>query len=288
MKSIMRVSVCVGDYAKTPYCIAGLELQVYCLEELCYCLRENAFLLDLSLLDEKLVDWIGRECGSKELAAELYPLVRKQGSLSAFVILILDYVGLYDHNTIQELEKVLKEGAGLSGIEKRKNQIDYLVRKKKYPAAIHQYEELLTAWQEEAGQGREMPGSRVKAGILHNKGVALIGMMEYGAAAECFKEALEIEASESSCLAYFAAKRMELNESDYLAFIAGQPDSYELSLSLERKIERVEEEFRKQETYRKLEELKEWRFESDKQRYYGEVEKIARALKENYRNSVNE
>lgn len=285
---MMRVSVCVGDYATTPYCIPGLEQQVSCMEELCYCLRENAFLLDLSLLDEKLVDWIDRECGLKALAKELYPMVRKQGSLSAFVSLIMEYVGLYDVTAIRELEGVLKESSGLSGMEKRKNQIDYLVRKKKYPAAVHRYDDLLSGWLEEAERGIEMPGSKVKAGILHNKGVALAGLMEYEAAAECFREAYETDANEESYMAYLAAKRIGLTEGDYLAFVAEQPNSYERSLNLEKKIERLEDGFRGQEAYMRLEELKEWRFGGDKQKYYDELEKIARTLKENYRNSVNE
>ena len=54
----MRVSVCVGDYATTPYCVAGLEIEVYSMEELCYCIKENAFLLDFSLLNDGLVDWM--------------------------------------------------------------------------------------------------------------------------------------------------------------------------------------------------------------------------------------
>lgn len=284
----MRVSVCVGNYAKTPYSIAGLGVAVYSIEELCYCLRENAFLLDLSLLDEKLVDWIGRECGIKELATELYPLVRKQGSLSAFVVLILECVGLYSQNIIQDLEKVLKEGAGLSGIEKRKNQIDYLVRKKKYVTARNQYNELLAAWQEDASQDTKLPGNRVKAGILHNKGVALVGMMEYEAAAKCFLEAYETDANEESYLAYFAAMRADLSENEYLSFLTEHPDSYELSLKLEREIERAEKGFQEQTACKELEDLKEWRFNSNKQRYYDEVDKIARALKENYRSSVSE
>ena len=64
----MRISICVGDYAKTPYCIPGLEINVRSMEELCYCMRENAYMLDLSLLDDGLVRWIEQECGLKELA----------------------------------------------------------------------------------------------------------------------------------------------------------------------------------------------------------------------------
>lgn len=284
----MRVSMCVGDYTTTPYCIADLEIRVHCMEELCYCLRENAFLLDLSLLNESLVDWIGTDCGVQELAKELYQMVRKQGSLSAFVILILEYVGLYDGETIREVERVLKDSSGLSGIEKRKNQVDYLVKKGKYPAAVRRYDDLLLKWQEEVAQGAEMPGGKVCASIWHNKGVALAGMMEYGDAADCFKEAWQLGENEEHYLAYLAAKRAELSESDYLAFVATQPGSYEISLQLEKEMDRIRENFEETEAGRKLSELREWRSGGDKQRYYDELERIAYMMKENYRSSVSE
>jgi len=123
---------------------------------------------------------------------------------------------------------------------------------------------------------------------LHNKGVALAHMMEYGAAAECFRQSYEIEPVDETYQSYLAAKRMELEETEYLAFIAQMPDSYEKSLALEKQIEQLETEFAKQESGHKISELRLWRFEGDKQKYYEELERIARLLKENYRNSVGE
>lgn len=284
----MRLSVCVGDYATTPYCISVLDQQVYCMEELCYCLRENAFLLDLSLLRESLVDWIGDCCGVKELARELYPMVRKQGSLSSFVTLILEYVGLYENDVIREIEKVLKDGSGLSSIEKRKNQIDYLVRKKRYPVAVNRYDDLLTRWQEEQLAGAMMPSVKVKADILNNKGVALAGMMEYMGAAESFKEAYAIAPEGEYYQAYLAAMRQALSESEYLSFVADNPDCYEYSLQLERDVEYLTDSFREQEASVRLAELGDWRFGKEKQKYYDELERITLALKESYKSSVSE
>ena len=51
----MRVSVCVGNYAKTPYCVPGLEMNVYSMEELCHCMKENAFFLDTALMEDGLL-----------------------------------------------------------------------------------------------------------------------------------------------------------------------------------------------------------------------------------------
>ncbi len=106
----LRISICVGEYAKVPYSIAGLELSVYCIEELCFCMKENAFLLDASLMNDGLVNWIDKDCALPALAGELYRMVHKKGSLSAFVTMILEYTGLYDTATVQEVEQILKKG----------------------------------------------------------------------------------------------------------------------------------------------------------------------------------
>ena len=59
---------------------------------------------------------------------------------------------------------------------------------------------------------------------------------------ECFRDAYELSENEESHIAYLAAKRMELTEGEYLAFIAEQPGSYEQSLALEKEIERIDRE----------------------------------------------
>ena len=71
----MKASLCVGEYCENAYNVEGLDIRVYSMEELCYCLKENAFLLDLSIMNDKLVDWIGEECKVWELAKQLYPMV---------------------------------------------------------------------------------------------------------------------------------------------------------------------------------------------------------------------
>ncbi|MBE5883713.1 MAG: hypothetical protein E7291_04775 [Lachnospiraceae bacterium] len=284
----MRASICVGEYATTPYYVLGLELPVYCMEELCYCLKENAFLLDVSLMNDALMEWIGDGCGLGVLARELYPLVHKQGSLSAFVCMILEYVGLYDTTAIHEVEQVLKQGAGLSNIEKRKSQIDYLVKKKKYDMALRGYDALLSKWQQLEREGQGMPAARVRAAILHNKGVAFTGLMLYGQAADAFWLAQETYNSESHFMAFLAAKRMELSEEEYIAFAAEMANSYDMTLALEKQIESLQGEWQEHEDYQRLQLRNEWKEGSSKQKYYEESERWTLGLKNSYRNSVLE
>lgn len=281
----MRVSVCVGDYATTPYCIPGLELNVYSMEELCYCIKENAFLLDFSLMNDGLIDWIERQCGLKNLARELYQLAHKNGSLSAFAMTILAYTGLYDENVIRETVQVLKKGAGLSTVEKRKSQIDYLVRQKKFLPALRGYDQLLESWGEFEQDQEQPPAASARASILHNKGVAFAGLMLYGQAANCFREAYRISGSEDDYIEYLAAKRMELPEGDYVAFAAEHTGNYQCVLQLEKKLEQLIREWELQPEYLRLYNRRELR-SADRQRYHEENDSLVQALKSSYRKGL--
>lgn len=283
----MRISTCVGEYATTPYSIPGMDIPIYCMEELCYCLKENAFLLDTSLMQDALADWIGSCCGLKELAGELYPLIRKQGSVGALVTLILEYVGFYPIETIRDVEQVLKQGAGLSSIEKRKKQIDYMVSKKKYAAAIKGYDALLGICQERTDKAQEVPVVGIRAAILHNKGVALAGMMLYDRAARMFHAAYDAEPTDASFQAYLAAKRMELEEGEYISFVAELTEHYEETLKLEKQIEQIARDWQEHGDYKRLEQRREWRNDSDK-KYYDDNERLTLALKSSYRSNVSE
>ncbi len=283
----MRVSVCVGNYAKTPYCIPGLEINVHCMEELCYCMRENAFLLDLSFMDDGLIEWIERECELKELAKALHPLVHRKGSLSSFAVMILEFVGFYDSDTIREVERVLKQGAGLSSIEKRKSQIDYLVRKRKYSDAIYGYDLLIKKWEEQEAQGDVLPAVSCLAAILHNKGVAYAGLMYYDMAADLFMQAYEKDRKDEYYIEYLAAKRMMLSENDYVAFVSGNPENYRFTLELEKRMEQISGEWEQQTEYLQLYNRREYRTGGNGKKYYEENERLTQLLKDSYRESFN-
>lgn len=281
----MKASLCVGEYCENAYRVEGLEISVYCMEELCYCLKENAFLLDLSLMNDALVDWIGDGCKVRDLAKQLHTMVHKQGSLSNFVVTILQYVGMYDAEELRQVEQVLKQGAGLSNLEKRKSQIDYMVEKRKYAAAIRGYDTLLETWDALEQEGRDLPAAKVRAAILHNKGVALTGLMLYDKAADNFHAAHLADPDRVHLDAYLAAKRMELTEDAYVAFAAQNPESYTESLELEKRIEQIGREWEMQPEYRQLQLRREWRG-SDRVKYDTENERLTAALKNSYRSSI--
>ncbi len=273
----MKVSLSVGNYGAVPYCLEGLGLRVYCVEELCYCLKENAYLLDVDLMSDRLVAWLDQECGLKSLAEELYRMVHHKGSLSAFVIRILDYVGFYDQEILQEVERTLKKGAGLNVLEKRKLRVDQLLELRKYGTALAEYDGILEAWEESAWGGAEL-----KSAIWHNKGVAYAGLMRYDRAAEAFYTAYETDGKEESLKCFLAAKRMELKSQDYVSFAAEHPEYQELALELEKEVEGLNLGWERTADERRLSARSVFRQE-DERGYQDENEHMLQAMKAGYR-----
>lgn len=284
----MRLSLCVGEYAINPYSIPGVDMNVYSVEELCFCIRENAFLIDISLMNDELLNWIEQECRLRSLAKALYPYVHKRGSLSLFVVTLFEYVGLYDREETAKVEKVLKQGAGLNRYERRKNQIDFLVKKKKYLQAIREYDAMLEQWKQEEARGEVLPDKSCLAAIYHNKGVALAGLMIYKPAAEYFYEAYRLYTKGDYLRDFLACKRMQLSEREYIAFVADIPEAFQTTLVLEKEMEKLNAEWEQQVEYLRLNHRRELREGLDKQKYYEESEAVTQNLKSCYRSMVTE
>ena len=216
----------------------------------------------------------------------LQPLVRQRGSLSGFVSQILTYVGLYDSETVSQVEETLKAGSGLSDYEKLKLQTDHLVEQKRYEEALKSYDRLLARIRE--NQEMEVPALQtLQADILHNKGVIHARQMHYGLAAELFQQAWKIGGGQTAYLTdYLAAKRMQLPEQDYVALAAEYPEQYRASLELEQALEATELAWRDTPEYNRLLQLRARRASGEVSEYCEEADRILQALKNDYRKRI--
>ena len=273
-----KVLLSTGAYAKTPYYLEGLGVRVYSAEELCYVLKEDAFFLDRSIVDRKLIRWIEEELMLPKLAAALYPLLQKKTDPGTFAGIILQYVHLYENDIIKKTESVYREGAGLSPFEKQKNRVDHLLSDGRYRTAVREYDKLL----------KELPEEEklLSTAIYHNKGVAFSRLFWYEKAAEMFEEAYRRNGEEEELTAFLTAKRMQLPEKEYVAFVTGSPDYYEASMQLEQRLEKAAEDWQQSEEKRNTEELLFKRQTEEASYYYSEMAKNIESLQEEYRAHV--
>ena len=275
-----RIILGTGMYADSPFYVEKFYVNLYSVEELCYLFVEKAELLDQDIMQRELVRWLDEQCGLNQLAHTLYSLLNQNGSTAAFVGTILEYVNLYPEEITALTEQTIRNNEGLNPYERGKAKADYMLQNRKYYTALKQYYSLL----------ERIPDtdSRLRAGVLHNMGVSCAKLFMFRQAADRFLQAYETDGNEESLELYLAALRMHYDDKDYVNYIAGHPEYHNVSLKVERQMDRAYGQFEGTDENRMLFTLQVFKEEgngtvgSDVQ-YYQEIEKLTTGLKESYR-----
>ena len=275
-----RVLMVVGEVAKKPYYFDKIYLNIYTAEELCYCLYENAFLLDRDIVNKKLADWINSELKLPDLARDLYALINQNANISSFVGCILSYVGYYSADEIEKAESILRINVTLNVFEKWKAKADFLYENKHYLLAISEYEHVLSTVSEDE--------FKLRSEIYNNMGVTYMAISLYEAAMNCFLKAYEIDNNELAYKHYLTAKRLKLSEDDYIKFVAEDESSYRMSIPIEGELEDAKREFEDSDEARRLKQLCELKDNEEARLYYEEIAVITEKLKADYRDVVLE
>ena len=215
----------LGQRALVPYTFHRLLLSIYSVEELCYLLKTNPFILDTQIMDKKLVAWLGESCGLPDLAKSLSLIIKKSKSAEEFVMAILTYTGYLSAEETERIALVFKGNIGLNDYEKEINRADFLLDSGKYQRARYEYDRILMS----------IPaGERLISGrIYHNRGVALSRLFLFEQAAESFLNAYKLTDRPESGRGYLASVRLSLDDVDYIRFIADHPSYYDFSLEVE-------------------------------------------------------
>lgn len=275
-----RALMCTGEIAKKPFYLDKIYVNVYTIEELCYEIYENAFLIDKDFVSRPLAEWIDKECKLPELARDLYALVNQNALAVSFVGTILDYVGYYSHDEIEKVESILKLNVTMNVFEKWKAKADFLFENRHYLLAIREYEHVL----ENIGED----DLALRSKIYNNMGVTYMALYLFESALECFKKAYEIDNNETAYKHLLKAKRLQLSEDEYIRFIAEEEEAYRMSIPIESEYEQVKAEFEESDKARHMRELFELKDQKDAALYYEEMSRMTEQLKADYRDIVLE
>lgn len=277
-----RMIMAAGSYAKTPYFFEKTYVNLYSLEELCFCLVENAEMLDGDIVSDKLARWLAEQCSLTELADRLRTLVKEKAAPAVYVEAVLKYAGLYPEEVIAHTVLLVSENAGLSPYEKQKARADHLLKNKRYILALEQYTSLLARLPE--GE------KELRAKLHHNMGVVHARLFMFEHAAEEFLTAYRINKNEEILLQFLAAKRLHGNDRDYVDYIAKNPEYHADSLKVERMMDETAAQFDATQENRMLFTLRVCKEEGAASagdvQYYDEIERLTNALKDDYRESV--
>ena len=200
--------LCLGTLSTTPYFLSGLGVNIYSMDELCYYLCINAYILDNDLIDVRLCDYIRDNLEMPQLAAKLRKMIKEKKTLGEMVTTILLDTHYCNDDEIARIKQILVDNASLSFAAKRKVRGDNLLCANKYPRAIEEYQYVLSVLNKE-----EEP--ELYSSILHNVGCAYSMMFLLDKAAEYFKQAYSIDESRESLIMYLICLRLTKKKEEY-------------------------------------------------------------------------
>lgn len=200
--------MCIGTLSTTPYFLSGLGVNIYSMDELCYYLCANAYILDNDLIDVRLCDYMRDNLGMPELAAKIRKMIKEGKPLGEMVTTILIDTKYCNDEEIAKIKQILVDNASLSFAAKRKVRGDNLLCANKYPRAVEEYQYVLSVLNKE-----EEP--ELYSAILHNVGCAYAMMFLLDKAAYYFKQSYELYETRESLVMYLVCLRLTAKKEEY-------------------------------------------------------------------------
>lgn len=275
-----NVCLCTGNYAKNPFYLKFSDISLYSIEELCYYFMERVHLLDDSIVSAELVNWIRHECGLTQLADELDGYVRKHVSVAAFVSTVLDRTGMYDANTIKQIDRLLKEQSSLTTVERYKKRAEYLYQQGRFRQALSIYRELV-----------EYIPSRDSAGraLLYYNMASIYAMdFAYKQAADLYYEAYLLHPDRQTRAAYILANKKALTDYAYGAFKRENPNWEEDFLKVEQLCAQADERWLASRERQLVAELAALRENGQLDAYSQQSQGLIRQLRKDYKRQTME
>lgn len=275
-----NVCLCVGNYAKNPFYIKFSDISLYSVEELCYYFMEKVHFLDDSIVSAELVNWIRYECGLSELADELDVYVRKRVSVAAFVSTIFERTGMYDGNTIKQVDRILKEQSSLTLTEKYKKRAEYLYQQGRFRQALAIYRELVEYIPSRDSAGRAL--------LYYN--MASIYAMDFAfrQAAELYYEAYLLHPDRQTRCAYILANKKALTDYAYGAFKRENPNWEEDFQRVEQMCAQTDEKWLASKGQKLVTELAELREGGQTEAYRQRSQAVIQQIKKDYKHQTKD
>ena len=174
--------LCHKKKARDPYRIARIHCRIYTIEELCYYLCNNLYLIDHTVVNEQLCDWLEQELDLEELARSLRDLLQEESPVELFVMQILSYTSLYTTAELNQVQQLLEQVKNQKPMKKQKFMADNLLENGSTRSAIDLYLAILR-------QPKEEVDDTFCGEVYANLGAAYGRMFQYEEAAQMYEEA---------------------------------------------------------------------------------------------------
>ena len=209
--------LCHNKRAKQPFEIKQVHQKIYTIEELCYYICNNLYLIDHTLMNKRLCNWLERELELVELSASLREELHRNCSEEQFVLTLLQGANLYALSEINKIQSVMDKLKTQSRVEKLKYKADTLLSGGECQTAVLVYQSILHSERDDSVK-KEFYGK-----VYGCLGSAYGRQFLYKEASESYRKAYEICKESHMLKAYLYCCQKAYPEVEYVKMLSGNP-----------------------------------------------------------------
>ncbi len=225
--------LCHDKHATHPYEITRIHCKIFTLEELCYYLCNNLYLIDYTIMNEQLVTWLKEELEMTDLAGALYDVIRLKGSVEKFVLTILKSSKIYREPEMIRIQNVLEHLKNQKDIERQKYKGDNLLESGEIEEAILVYQAILNAEKDESVDAKFY--GKIYAGL----GAAYGKLFLYQESAKMYDRAYQICADKELLKPYLYASYKYMSMEEYHILLTKNDNYMEINAQMREELEDV-------------------------------------------------
>ena len=208
------IILCHKKKARQPYEIVRIHRRIYTIEELCYYMCNHLYLIDYTIMNEQLCDWLKEELELEELAENLRQILQQHGSAEQFVVTVLAHSSIYTTAELTQIQNVLEKLKNQKPIEKQKYKADNLLESGAVRQAILIYQSIVYG-EEDDSVDRKFYGK-----VYGCLGAAYGRLFLYEEAAKMYEAAYQICEQTFMLKAYLYACRKSRKPEEYQDLLA--------------------------------------------------------------------
>lgn len=195
----MSYILCKTKTAKKPFFIENISTNIYSMEELCYYLYNNLYLIDDTLLNEKLCVWLKDELGLQGLSKKLTALMEQKASVGEMILPVFKEIYYLSHEQMRIFLAKLSQYEAQPERVRLKMKGDYLFGNEKFRNSLNVYKKSLQT------PSMDETGSQFEGSVYYNMGCAHARLFEMSEARECLKTAYDMLHSHKVLTGYLTA-----------------------------------------------------------------------------------
>ncbi len=232
------VILCHKKKAKHSYEISRIHRKIYTLEELCYYLSHNLYLIDNTIMNEQFCIWLEEELGLIELSHDLREALLDHCGREQFVSLIMKSSKIYTTSELLYIEDVLEKIKDLKEVERRKNKADNLLENGEVEESILVYQAILRD-ERDSTVGEQFYGH-----VYASLGAAFGRAFLYKEAMEMYDSAFQICNDPMMVKSYLYAAKQVMSSTEYKLLLAKSEVFEELDEIISKETMKIKESLR--------------------------------------------